>query len=374
MDLGRISTTGQQRSGLHSSSPCLQPRKRVTSRGRMSTNVRASGGPNLLQRIGRLVREKGQSDFDRVFKGTAKTRERLSVVDELLGIWSLDDYEATLEELEEALIAADFGPKTALKVVDRIRDGIKAGRVKTADDTRVALKDAILELLRKGNEKQGAGSSELKLSSSKPAVILVVGVNGSGKTTTIGKLAHKLSNEGAKVYLVPGDTFRAAAAEQLAEWAKRANVTVGAFQDRAKPQKVIAQGCETALKDGSYDVVICDTAGRLHTAYALMEELEACKKAIGTGTGDQSQPNEVLLVLDGTTGLNMLNQAREFNESVAVTGLILTKLDGSARGGAVVSVVDQLGIPVKFVGVGEALEDLQPFNEDTFADALFPKS
>jgi len=340
----------------------------------MSTNVRASGGPNLLQRIGRLVREKGQSDFDRVFKGTAKTRERLSVVDELLGIWSLDDYEDTLEELEEALIAADFGPKTALKVVDRIRDGIKAGRVKTADDTRAALKDAILELLKKGNDKQGAGSSELKLSSSKPAVILVVGVNGSGKTTTIGKLAHKLSNEGAKVYLVPGDTFRAAAAEQLAEWAKRANVTVGAFQDRAKPQKVIAQGCETALKDGSYDVVICDTAGRLHTAYALMEELEACKKAIGTSTGNQSQPDEVLLVLDGTTGLNMLNQAREFNESVAVTGLILTKLDGSARGGAVVSVVDQLGIPVKFVGVGEALEDLQPFNEDTFADALFPKS
>uniref|UniRef100_A0A7S0RKM6 SRP54-type proteins GTP-binding domain-containing protein n=1 Tax=Chlamydomonas leiostraca TaxID=1034604 RepID=A0A7S0RKM6_9CHLO len=348
---------------------CCQPRSH-----RRSLQVRASAstGSNLLQRLGRVLKDKAAGDFDRFVKGTSKTRERLGLVEELLAIWSLEDYETTLEELEEVLIAADFGPKTALKVVDRIREGIKQGTVKTADDTKAALKAAIVEVLTKNMQGGSAAkSAELVLGSEKPAVILVVGVNGAGKTTTIGKLAHKLGAEGAKVFLVPGDTFRAAAAEQLAEWGRRSGAVMGPFREGAKPQAVIGDCVTEAKARGDIDVVICDTAGRLHTAYALMEELEACKASIARAVG--RQPDETLLVLDGTTGLNMLNQAREFNDSVKLTGLILTKLDGSARGGAVVSVVDQLGLPVKFVGVGETPADLQPFNPDAFAEALFPK-
>jgi fused signal recognition particle receptor len=203
-------------------------------------------------------------------------------------------------------------------------------------------------------------------------VLFLLPATYTPQTTTIGKLSHKLREEGARVLLVPGDTFRAAAAEQLAEWAARTGAEMGAsFQEGVPPQDVIGAACGAAAARGDVDVVICDTAGRLHTAYALMEELEACKAAIAAATGAPAQPDETLLVLDGTTGLNMLNQAREFNSCVKLTGLILTKLDGTARGGAVVSVVDQLGLPVKFIGVGETPADLQPFNVQSFADALF---
>eukprot|EP00195_Chlamydomonas_chlamydogama_P017732 CAMPEP_0202891100 /NCGR_PEP_ID=MMETSP1392-20130828/1267_1 /ASSEMBLY_ACC=CAM_ASM_000868 /TAXON_ID=225041 /ORGANISM="Chlamydomonas chlamydogama, Strain SAG 11-48b" /LENGTH=365 /DNA_ID=CAMNT_0049574775 /DNA_START=27 /DNA_END=1124 /DNA_ORIENTATION=- len=345
--------------------PFTQARTSLKSR-RLCINASAtSNAPGLLQRLGRVIKEKASGDFDRFFKGTTKTRERLGLVDELLAFWSLEDYEETLEELEEALITADFGPKTALKIVDRVREAIKAGRVKTGEDIRAQLKSSIIELLNARGK-----SSELALAG-KPAVVFIVGVNGAGKTTTIGKLAYKFSQEGAKVYLIPGDTFRAAAAEQLAEWGRRSGAVMGAFKEGSRPMTVIASCLEDAKSQG-VDLILCDTAGRLHTAYALMEELEACRAAINKAL--PGQPDETLLVLDGTTGLNMLNQAREFNDSVRLSGLILTKLDGSARGGAVVSVVDQLGVPVKFVGVGETVEDLQPFSAEAFAEALFPQA
>ncbi|PNH08219.1 Cell division protein FtsY, chloroplastic [Tetrabaena socialis] len=267
--------------------------------------------------------------------------------------------------------SADFGPKTALKIVDRIREGVKKGRVKSADDIRDTLKASIVELLTARGR-----SSELKLQG-RPAAILIVGVNGAGKTTTVGKIAYKYGKEGAKVYLIPGDTFRAAAAEQLTEWARRANATIGTFREGARPQVVIATNLDElrqrTCKDPTdvFDLVLVDTAGRLHAAYKLMEELTLCKAAVSNAL--PGQPDETLLVLDGTTGLNMLNQAREFNDAVRLTGLILTKLDGTARGGAVVSVVDQLGLPVKFIGVGETAEDLQPFDAEAFAEALFPR-
>ncbi|KAG2425447.1 hypothetical protein HXX76_013657 [Chlamydomonas incerta] len=334
-------------------------------------NAGGETGPGFLQRLGRVIKEKAAGDFDRFFAGTSKTRERLGLVDEMLALWSLEDYEDSLEELEEVLISADFGPRTALKIVDRIRDGVKSGRVKSAEDIRAGLKAAIVELLTARGR-----SSELKLQG-RPAVVLIVGVNGAGKTTTVGKIAYKYGKEGAKVFLIPGDTFRAAAAEQLAEWSRRAGATIGAFREGARPQAVIASNLDDlrqrACKDESdvFDLILVDTAGRLHTAYKLMEELALCKAAVSNAL--PGQPDETLLVLDGTTGLNMLNQAKEFNEAVRLSGLILTKLDGTARGGAVVSVVDQLGLPVKFIGVGETAEDLQPFDPEAFAEALFPK-
>ncbi|KXZ50743.1 hypothetical protein GPECTOR_15g428 [Gonium pectorale] len=337
---------------------------------RADANAGASGGPGLLQRLGRVIKEKAAGDFDRFFKGTSKTRERLGLVDEMLALWSLEDYEESLEELEEVLISADFGPRTALKIVDRIREGVKTGKVKSGEDIRGALKTSIVELLNARGR-----SSELKLAG-RPAAVLIVGVNGAGKTTTVGKLAYKYGKEGAKVFLIPGDTFRAAAAEQLAEWGRRAGATMGTFREGARPQAVIASNLDElrqrACKDpeDTVDLVLVDTAGRLHTAYKLMEELALCKNAVSNAL--PGQPDETLLVLDGTTGLNMLNQAREFNEAVRLSGLILTKLDGTARGGAVVSVVDTLGLPVKFIGVGETAEDLQPFDAEAFAEALFP--
>ncbi|KAL0019198.1 hypothetical protein WJX77_004588 [Trebouxia sp. C0004] len=303
-----------------------------------------AAGPGLIQKLGRVLREKAQGDLDRVFNGASKTRERLGVVEELFTYWSLEDADDTLEELEEALITADFGPKTALKVVDVIRSKVKQGTLKT----------------------------DLQLGDEQPGVILVVGVNGGGKTTTIGKLAHKFDSKGVKVLLAAGDTFRAAAAEQLQLWADRSGVTVHkATHGKARPDNVLYEAVGRAIKEG-YEVVVCDTSGRLHTNASLMEELAKCKRAIGKRLANA--PHETLLVLDGTTGLNMLNQARQFNETVKLTGIVLTKLDGTARGGAVVSVVDELGLPVKFVGVGETVEDLQPFNAADFVEALFPAS
>jgi fused signal recognition particle receptor len=260
---------------------------------------------------------------------------------------------------------SDFGPRTALKIVDEIREEVRAGRLTTGEQIRAALKASIVHVLR-----NRGGDTELALGDAKPAVILIVGVNGGGKTTTIGKLAAKFATEGAAVTLAAGDTFRAAAAEQLEEWARRAGAeTVRAPTDTTRPDTVLYQAVDRAVASGA-DVVLCDTSGRLHTNYSLMDELAKCKRSVGKRL--EGAPHETLLVLDGTTGLNMLNQAKEFNEAVGLTGIVLTKLDGTARGGAVVSVVDELGVPVKFVGVGESIEDLQPFDPEAFVDALFP--
>lgn len=286
------------------------------------------------------------------------------VIDELLLYWNLAETDRVLDELEEALLVSDFGPRITIKIVDSLRDDILAGKLKSGSEIKDALKKNVLELLT------GKGSkTDLQLGFRKPAVIMIVGVNGGGKTTSLGKLAFRLKNEGAKILMAAGDTFRAAASDQLEIWADRTGCEiVVAEKDNAKASSVLSQAVKKG-KEGGFDIVLCDTSGRLHTNYSLMEELIACKKAVAKVI--PGAPNEILQVLDGTTGLNMLPQAREFNDVVGITGLILTKLDGSARGGCVVSVVDELGIPVKFIGVGEGLEDLQPFDAEAFVDAIF---
>ncbi|XP_038905237.1 cell division protein FtsY homolog, chloroplastic [Benincasa hispida] len=324
----------------------------------------SAGQTGFFTRLGRLLKEKAKSDVEKIFSGFSKTRDNLAVIDELLLYWNLAETDRVLDELEEALLVSDFGPRITIKIVDSLRDDILAGKLKSGSEIKDALKKNVLELLT------GRGSkTDLQLGFRKPAVIMIVGVNGGGKTTSLGKLAFRLKNEGAKILMAAGDTFRAAASDQLEVWADRTGCEiVVAERDNAKASSVLSQAVKRG-KEGGFDIVLCDTSGRLHTNYSLMEELIACKKAVAKVI--PGAPNEILQVLDGTTGLNMLPQAREFNDVVGITGLILTKLDGSARGGCVVSVVDELGIPVKFVGVGEGLEDLQPFDPEAFVDAIF---
>eukprot|EP00850_Spirogloea_muscicola_P019688 SM000196S05380 [mRNA] locus=s196:178420:185870:- [translate_table: standard] len=353
----------------------------ASARARPATRARAAGGGGgggggFLGKLGRVIKEKARSDIERLFSGVSKTRENLAVVDELLAYWNLNESDAVLEELEEALLVSDFGPGTAIKICDALRDDILAGKLRTGKEIKAALKLAIVRLLT-----DNVSSTELQLST-KPAVVMIVGVNGGGKTTTIaaphdeirygsaGKLAHRFGSAGLTVLMGAGDTFRAAAKEQLEVWAARTGSEFVAGEgEKPRPATVLASAVRTAM-DKDVDLVLADTSGRLHTNFNLMEELRACKRAIAKTLPDA--PHEVLLVLDGTTGLNMLPQAREFNQVVGVTGFVLTKLDGTARGGCVVSVVDELHIPVKFVGVGEGLDDLQPFDPQAFVDALFP--
>uniref|UniRef100_A0A7C9ENK3 SRP54-type proteins GTP-binding domain-containing protein n=1 Tax=Opuntia streptacantha TaxID=393608 RepID=A0A7C9ENK3_OPUST len=323
----------------------------------------AAGGTGFFTKLGRLIKEKAKSDVEKLFSGFSKTRDNLAVIDELLLYWNLADTDRVLDELEEALLVSDFGPRITIKIVESLREDIMAGKLKSGSEIKDALKKSVLDLLTKKGRK-----TELQLGYRKPAVIMIVGVNGGGKTTSLGKLAHRLKKEGAKILMAAGDTFRAAASDQLEIWAERTGCEiVVAEKEKAKASSVLSQAVKKGKQEG-FDIVLCDTSGRLHTNYSLMEELIACKRAVSKVV--PGAPNEILLVLDGTTGLNMLPQAREFNEVVGITGLILTKLDGSARGGCVVSVVDELGIPVKFVGVGEGLEDLQPFDAEAFVDAI----
>ncbi|TMW85868.1 hypothetical protein EJD97_022365 [Solanum chilense] len=325
----------------------------------------SAGQTGFFTKLGRLLKEKAKSDVEKLFSGFSKTRDNLAVIDELLLYWNLSDTDRVLDELEEVLLVADFGPKITIKIVESLREDIYAGKIKSGSEIKSVLKKSILDLLT-----SKAPKTELSLGFRKPAVIMIVGVNGGGKTTSLGKLANRLKREGAKILLAAGDTFRAAASDQLEIWAERTGCEiVVAEKEKAKASSVISQAVKRGKEEG-FDIVLCDTSGRLHTNYSLMEELVACKKAVSKIVN--GAPNEILLVLDGTTGLNMLPQAREFNEVVGITGLILTKLDGSARGGCVVSVVDELGIPVKFVGVGEGVDDLQPFNAEEFVDAIFP--
>ncbi|PHT59179.1 Cell division protein FtsY -like protein, chloroplastic [Capsicum baccatum] len=325
----------------------------------------SAGQTGFFTKLGRLLKEKAKSDVEKLFSGFSKTRDNLAVIDELLLYWNLSDTDRVLDELEEALLVADFGPKITIKIVESLREDIYAGKIKSGSEIKSALKRSILDLLT-----SKALKTELSLGFRKPAVIMIVGVNGGGKTTSLGKLANRLKRGGAKTLLAAGDTFRAAASDQLEIWAERTGCEiVVAEKEKAKASSVLLQAVKKGKEEG-FDIVLCDTSGRLHTNYSLMEELVACKKTVSKVIN--GAPNEILLVLDGTTGLNMLPQAREFNEVVGVTGLILTKLDGSARGGCVVSVVDELGIPVKFVGVGEGVDDLQPFNAEEFVDAIFP--
>ncbi|XP_076923958.1 cell division protein FtsY homolog, chloroplastic-like [Bidens hawaiensis] len=325
----------------------------------------AGSETGFFTKLGRLIKEKAKKDVEKIFSGGfSKTRDNLAVIDELLLYWNLSDTDRVLDDIEEALLVSDFGPKITIKIVESLRDDIYAGKLKSGTEIKDALKKSVLDILTNKGAK-----TELKLGFRKPAVIMIVGVNGGGKTTSLGKLAYRLKSEGAKILLAAGDTFRAAASDQLEIWAERTGCEiVSAEKEKAKASAVLSQAVKKGKEQG-FDIVLCDTSGRLHTNYSLMEELIACKKAIAKIVN--GAPNEILLVLDGTTGLNMLPQAREFNEVVGITGFILTKLDGSARGGCVVSVVDELGIPVKFIGVGEGVEDLQPFEAEAFVNAIF---
>ena len=297
--------------------------------------------------------------FDKIKEGLAKTRDALSdsLGSVFTGYSEIDD--DFYDELEECLILADLGVETATKATERLRRAVKEKHLKTTVEAKDALKDILVEML-------SVGDTALNLSTT-PSVILVIGVNGVGKTTTIGKIAKQLVDQGKKVMLVAGDTFRAAAADQLEIWAGRSGASIVRQHEGADPASVVFDGIQSAKVKGS-DVIIIDTAGRLHNKTNLMNELNKITRIVSRELPDAAK--EVLLVLDGTTGQNGLIQARQFKEIAGVTAVAVTKLDGTAKGGIVISVADNLGLPVKFIGVGEQAEDLMPFVARDFVDAL----
>ncbi len=297
--------------------------------------------------------------FEKIKNGLKKTRTAMA--NAIGGVFSgfsgaNDEF---FDELEESLILADLGVETATKAVERLRARVKEQKLREAEEIRDALKDILVEMLDVGDTALHIGT--------KPSVILVIGVNGVGKTTTIGKLAYRLRGEGKRVLLCAGDTFRAAAADQLEIWAGRSGVDIVRQHEGADPAAVVFDAISAAKARGT-DVILCDTAGRLHNKANLMNELGKISRVI-----DRELPGadkEVLLVLDGTTGQNGLMQAQQFKQIAGVTAIALTKLDGTAKGGIVIAVADALQIPVKLIGVGEQMDDLMPFEARAFVDAL----
>ena len=273
------------------------------------------------------------------------------------GFFSVD--EEFFEELEENLILSDMGMDTTMEAVETLRERVKANKIKEPEEVKACLREILVEML-------DVGSTELDLTD-KPAVILMIGVNGVGKTTTIGKLASLLKGQGNRVLLAAGDTFRAAAADQLAIWADRAKVDIVRHEEGSDPAAVVFDAMNAA-RARKTDVVLVDPAGRLHNKQNLMNELNKIRRVIDReGTASSK---EVLLVLDATTGQNGLIQAKQFGESAGITGIVLTKLDGTAKGGVVLAIAKEMGVPVKFVGLGEGIDDLQPFDAVAFAEAL----
>jgi fused signal recognition particle receptor len=274
--------------------------------------------------------------------------------------------EALFEELEEALISADLNVHTALKIMETLREQVKTKDISEAEDVKGLLRDAIVATLTLG---EPVSVAELHRASKKPTVYLVVGVNGVGKTTSIAKMAYRFKNEGAKVVLAAADTFRAAAIDQLQIWGSRLDVEVVTGKEGSDPASVVFDAIKRARDTGA-DYVICDTAGRMHTKRNLMEELKKINRVIirerGGGAAD-----ETLLVLDASTGQNALFQAQEFKKAVDFTGIILSKLDGTAKGGIVVTIKEQVGAPIKLIGTGEKPEDMEEFNPEMFVNAIF---
>ena len=297
--------------------------------------------------------------FDKIKAGLTKTRDALSntLGSVFSGFSEIDD--DFYDELEESLILADLGVDTAVKATDQLRKVIREQHLKSTEEAKTALKEILVQMLN-------VGDTALNLSTT-PAVILVIGVNGVGKTTTIGKIATQLTNQGKNVLLVAGDTFRAAAADQLEIWAQRSGSSIVRQHEGADPASVVYDGIQSAKAKGA-DVIIIDTAGRLHNKQNLMNELNKISRIVERELPDAAK--EVLLVLDGTTGQNGLIQAKQFKEIAGVTAIALTKLDGTAKGGIVIAVADALQIPVKFVGVGEKADDLMPFEAKGFVEAL----
>ena len=271
--------------------------------------------------------------------------------------------EDLLEELETTLLTADVGVKASLTIMDNLRTAIRNGAIRNPASLLPAVQAELYELIEPCEQFLAVDTSH------KPFVILMVGINGAGKTTTIGKLAQRFKEDGLSVMLAAGDTFRAAAVEQLKSWGARNDVPVVAQGTGADAAAVIFDAMQSA-RAREIDVLIADTAGRLHTQSNLMEELKKIKRVIGRV--DESAPHEVMLVVDAGTGANALNQARHFNEAVGLTGITITKLDGTARGGMLFAIAGELGIPIRFIGVGEAAKDLRPFDAGTFINAILP--
>ena len=297
--------------------------------------------------------------FDKLKSGLGKTRNNFNEkINNVLSSFRKVD-EDLLEELEEILILSDIGVDTSTYIISRLRDRIKKEKLENSEDVKTALKEEMRSILDKTD-------NALKLETT-PSVILVVGVNGVGKTTSIGKIANNLRKTGKKVVLAAADTFRAAAVEQLEIWANRAGVEIVKREEGADPASVVFDAIQR-LKQINGDILICDTAGRLHNKKYLMDELLKIKKVIEKELPDASK--ETLLVLDATTGQNAIEQVKAFKETVDITGLVLTKLDGTAKGGVVIGIVNENNIPIKFVGIGEQIDDMEVFNSQEFVDAI----
>ena len=297
--------------------------------------------------------------FDKIKEGLARTKKNMAVQMNSMFASFTGENEEFFEELEDLLIMSDAGVDTAMDAVEQLRDRVKARGLRGGEEVKAALAEILTEMLC-------VGDRELNLST-KPAVVVMVGVNGVGKTTTIGKIAAKLGAEGKKVMLCAGDTFRAAAAEQLTVWAERSGSGIVRHEEGSDPAAVVFDAISSAKAKGS-DVIIVDTAGRLHNKQNLMNELNKMTRVITRELPDAAR--ETLLVLDATTGQNGLIQAKQFKETAGLTGIVLTKLDGTAKGGIVFAIANELGLPVKYVGVGEQVDDLMPFEPESFVEAL----
>ncbi len=299
--------------------------------------------------------------FDRLKKGLAKTRETFTNKIEKLIIGYADIDDDLLDELEETLIMSDVGVKTTERLMADVRKGIKKKAINTPEDLKPFLAEKISEILL-------TGSDETRIASAGPTVLLVIGVNGVGKTTTIGKLAAYYKEQGKSVMLAAADTFRAAAIDQLQIWGERTGVPVIRHEEGSDPAAVAFDAVKAARARG-IDVLLIDTAGRLHTKSNLMEELKKINRVIQREIAEA--PHETLLVLDATTGQNAISQADLFQKAAAITGIVLTKLDGTAKGGVIIGLKSELAMPVKWIGVGEGVDDLRPFNAREFSRALF---
>lgn len=298
--------------------------------------------------------------FGRLAKGLTKTRNSIaSGIDAVFkGFSSIDD--DFYEELEEILIMADIGVHTTENIIERLKEKVKEEKIKSPEDCKKLLINSI-------KEQMHVEESDYDFENEK-SVVLMIGVNGVGKTTTTGKLASQYKNRGKKVLLAAADTFRAAAVEQLEEWSKRAGVDIISQHEGADPAAVVFDALNAA-KARDTDILLCDTAGRLHNKKNLMEELKKISRVIDRGYPQAHK--ETFVVLDGTTGQNALSQAKQFSEVADITGIILTKLDGTAKGGIAIAIQAELGIPVKYIGIGEKVEDLSKFDADSFVEALF---
>lgn len=301
----------------------------------------------------------------KISEGLAKTREKITtrIIESFTGSAVIDD--KLLNDIEEILISSDIGMETSQKIISNFKKQMIDEKVRDLESVIKTLENVVEEILRRNSQTQ---SFTKKIKTKKPFVILIIGVNGSGKTTTIGKLSNMLKEEGFKITIGACDTFRAAAANQLLEWGRRSGVEVLVNEKVADPSSVAFETISTALKNNS-DVVIIDTAGRLHTKQNLMDELTKIKRVIAKVIPDA--PHETILTLDGNTGQNAMLQATEFMKAVPINGLVITKLDGTAKGGMLIQISDRLQMPVYFIGVGEGIDDLQEFNPKTFVQSLF---